>query len=155
MRNKFTLLLATVLLCAVALTSCRYANDASDTLYKETKASTLLDKYEKFKNMAAALDSKLASIEVLEKSFSQMEKSYEGQPRSKWAREDREQDNLNQSALAGAKISYNNLAAEYNSAMSKMNYAFCNVGQMPKGLEVGHNVVVGIMDDLGEIINKL
>ena len=24
-----------------------------------------------------------------------------------------------------------------------------------KGLEVGHNVVVGIMDDLGDIINKL
>lgn len=133
MRNKFTLLLATVLLCAVALTSCRYANDASDTLYKETKASTLLKKYEYFKDVAAALDAKVASIQILEGKVNQMKKDYDGQPRSKWAREDREQNNLNQEELAGLKMSYNSLAGEYNSAMSKLNYAFCNVGDLPQG----------------------
>jgi hypothetical protein len=135
MRNKFTLLLATVLLCAVALTSCRYANDASDTLYNETKASTLLKKYEYFKNVAAALDAKVASIQLLEGKVNQMKKDYDGQPRSKWAREDREQNNLNQEELAGLKMSYNTLCADYNAQMAKLNWAFCNVGSLPKGAE--------------------
>jgi two-component SAPR family response regulator len=133
MRNKFTLLLATILLCAVALTSCRYANDASDTLYKETKASTLLNKYEYFKDVAAALDAKVASIDLLEGKVNQMKKDYEGQPRSKWAREDREQNNLNQGELVGLKLSYNTLCAEYNAQMAKLNWAFCNVGTLPEG----------------------
>lgn len=135
MQNKFTLLLATVLLCAVALTSCRYANDASDTLYKETKASTLLKKYEYFKDVAAALDAKVASIQILEGKVNQMKKDYDGQPRSKWAREDREQNNLNQEELAGLKMSYNTLAADYNAQMAKLNWAFCNVGTLPEGAE--------------------
>jgi hypothetical protein len=38
-----------------------------------------------------------------------------------------------QSEVAGVKASYNLLAADYNSAMSKFNYAFCNVGKLPQG----------------------
>jgi hypothetical protein len=62
-----------------------------------------------------------------------MKKDYDGKPRSEWAREDREQNNLNQEELAGLKMSYNTLAGEYNSAMSKLNWSFCNVGELPAG----------------------
>lgn len=133
MRTKFLLLLAIVMLCSVALTSCRYATDASDTLYKETKVSTLLKKYEYFKDVAAALDAKIASIGILEGKVAQMKKDYAGKPRSEWAREDREQNNLNQEELAGLKMSYNTLCGDYNAQMSKMNWAFCNVGTLPEG----------------------
>lgn len=135
MKANKALLLATVLLCAVALiaTSCRYANDASDTLYEETKASTLLKKYEYFKDVAAALDAKIASITVLENGIKSFKDEYEGQPRSKWAREDREEYNLKSEELAGLKLSFNTLAADYNAQMAKINWAFCNVGTLPKG----------------------
>jgi hypothetical protein len=35
--------------------------------------------------------------------------------------------------LDGVKASYNDLAADYNSAMSKANVNFTNVGDLPKG----------------------
>lgn len=115
------------------MTSCRYANDASDTLYKETKASTLLKKYEYFKDVAAALDARQASIVILEGGLKSLVNSYEGEPRSKWAREDREDYNLKTQEIAGLKMSYNTLASEYNAAMAKANWAFCNVGDLPEG----------------------
>jgi hypothetical protein len=31
------------------------------------------------------------------------------------------------------KYSFNQLAADYNAQMAKINYAFCNVGQLPQG----------------------
>lgn len=33
----------------------------------------------------------------------------------------------------GLKASYNELASQYNAAMVKFNYAFCNAGDMPDG----------------------
>ncbi len=58
---------------------------------------------------------------------------YAGKARSEWSREDREQYNIWISEVSGIQASYNSLAAEYNGAMAKINYAFCNVGQLPKG----------------------
>ncbi len=64
-----------------------------------------------------------------------MSEGYVELPRNKWPREDREQYNLWQSEVAGIKASYNTLAAEYNAQMSKMNWRFTNVGELPKGAE--------------------
>lgn len=113
--------------------SCHYTTDAQDTVFKEFKVSTLLKKYEYFKDVSAQLDKKVSDIGVYEVRLKSIETSYGEVKRSEWAREDREQYNLSYSELAGVKSSYNSLAAEYNAAMSKFNYSFCNVGSLPQG----------------------
>jgi hypothetical protein len=132
--NKILLLF--LITVAATLFSCRYTNDASDTAFKEFKPSALLKKYSDFKDMAAALDAKLASLKVYEGRFNDLKEQYAGIPRKQWAREDREQYNLWQAEQAGISASYNELASRYNSAMSKFNYRFCNVGGLPEGATV-------------------
>lgn len=134
MKSKQIFIAATmILVVAIILASCRYVDDASDTLYKEAKASTLLKKYEYFKNVAAALDAKQASLKVYEGRFQDLKDQYKGLKRKDWSRDDREQYNTWQNEQAGIKASYNNLAADYNAQMAKFNWAFCNVGTLPKG----------------------
>lgn len=92
-----------------------------------------LAKYEEFKNISAHLDKKAADIKILEGRMTAMDATYKDVQRIKWPREDREQYNLWSSEVAGVKASYNQLAAEYNANMAKFNYAFANVGELPKG----------------------
>jgi two-component SAPR family response regulator len=113
--------------------SCRYVNDASNTAFKEFKPSELLKKYEYYKDASAALDKKIADIQVYSVRVKTMEDAYKGVKRSEWAKDDREQLSIWMSEVAGIKASYNTLAAEYNSAMSKFNWAFCNTGTLPQG----------------------
>lgn len=109
------------------------ANNAVGVARKEFYPDALLKKYEWFKDAAASLDQKRASIAVYEKRFAALNEQYKGLPRREWARDDREQSSLWQSEVAGIKASYNELAAEYNAQMSKFNYRFTNVGDMPPG----------------------
>jgi len=135
MRSKI-ILFVILLFSVIALSVCRYAHDASDTAFKEFKPSELLKKYEYYKNASAALDAKIADIGVYDVKVNTMSESYKGVKRQDWARDDREQLSTWQSEVAGIKASYNQLASDYNSAMSKFNYAFCNVGKLPQGAEV-------------------
>jgi len=124
-----------ILLISIAFifTNCRYGNNAADTLYNQTKASALLKKYEWFKDASAQLDKKIADIAVYEEKNKSLMESYAGLKRSEWARDDREQLSIWMAELAGVKSSYNGLAAEYNSQMSKINWSFCNIGTLPSG----------------------
>lgn len=110
------------------IAGCSYTNDARNTMFQETKASTLLRKYEWFKNAAAQLQAHDASIKVQQKRVDWLEAD-----KANWTRDDRQNWNQASVELAGIKAAYNNLAAEYNSAMSKINYSFCNVGDLPAG----------------------
>ncbi len=113
--------------------SLKWCTNAADTVYKETSPDALLKKYEWFKNASAEADKKLADIEVYKSRQKSMEESYTGVPRKDWSTVDKEQYNLWQQEVAGVIASYNSLAAEYNSQMSKINWAFTNVGDLPKG----------------------
>lgn len=109
-------------------------NNAQQTMATEFSPSALLKKYEWFKDASAVLDKKLADIQVYETRFESIKESYgENIPRSQWSREDKETYNLWLSEVAGIKASYNQLAAEYNSAMSKFNWKFTNIGDLPAG----------------------
>jgi hypothetical protein len=108
---------------------------AMDVAIDEVGPKALLKKYQWFKDASAQLDKKTADIKVYESRFKSMEDGYKGTPRVQWPRDDREQYNLWQSEVAGIKASYNGLAAEYNSNMSKINWAFCNKGELPKGAD--------------------
>ena len=109
--------------------------DAVNTAYNELKPSTLLKKYEWFKDTSAQLDKKVADIKVYEQRMKAVKESYGTEPRSKWDRTDKEQFNQWVTELAGVKASYNGLAAEYNSQMAKVNWRFCNAGTVPDGGE--------------------
>lgn len=136
--KDFFAVVGCLLLFAIALVAIlpmRLCNEAVDVAVDEAGPRALLKKYQWFKDASAQLDKKTADVKVYEARFKSMEEGYKGQRRSEWAREDREQFNLWTSEVAGIKASYNGLAAEYNSAMSKINWAFCNQGDLPKGAE--------------------
>lgn len=118
--------------CAVGLFSGA-ASSAATVVQKEFYPDALLRKYEWFKDAAAALDKKTADIGVYDTRLNDLKASYEGVSRQKWPRDDREQFSIWSSEAAGIRASYNQLAAEYNAEMSKFNWRFTNVGDVPQG----------------------
>lgn len=100
---------------------------------EELSPYVLLKKYSSFKDMYAVLSKKQSDIGIYEQRITSMTESYEGIHRHKWDRTDKEQFNQWQSELVGIKASFNNLAAQYNAQMAKMNYRFTNVGMLPEG----------------------
>jgi len=125
-----TIVLGGVIAGGYALSTC---NEAATVAQQEFGPSAALKKYDWLKEAHAQLDKKRADIQVYEARNKAMIDSYNGAPRNKWSREDREQYNVWQSELAGIKASYNDLAATYNAKMAEVNWAFANVGQLPQG----------------------
>jgi hypothetical protein len=107
--------------------------EAAQVTQEQFGPRALLEKYEWFKNAAAELDAKSANIDAMQARVTSMDKTYEGVARKDWPRSDREQYNQWENEVAGLKANYNDLAAKYNAAMSKFNYRFTNVGDLPKG----------------------
>jgi hypothetical protein len=107
--------------------------EAAKVTQEQFGPQALLQKYEWFKDASAQLDAKVANIQAMEQRQADLTAQYQGQPRNKWLRSDAEQYNQTAAEIAGLKANYNDLAAEYNSAMSKFNYRFTNVGDLPQG----------------------
>lgn len=107
--------------------------DTLTTAQQQFAPSALLKKYEWFKDAAAQCDQKLATLKTYESRFQSLTDSYAGVERRAWDRADKEQWNIWQSEYLGLKASYNDLASQYNSQMSKFNYRFTNVGDLPAG----------------------
>ena len=104
---------------SLAMIQCK---DAKETAYNEFKVSALLKKYEYFKDLSAAIDKKRADIEVYQTEISSYNKD-----------DDKFYIEQRKSELLGIIAIHNQLCAEYNSAMSKFNYRFTNVGDLPEG----------------------
>jgi hypothetical protein len=121
----------------VGLGACAYVfgwfAEGARVVQEQFGATASLKKYEAFKDWSAQLDAKAATLKSYQNRLKELEKSYDGRRRSEWTREDREQYNLWQQYIEGVRGSYNVLAAEYNAAMAKSNYAYANVGQLPQG----------------------
>ena len=118
-------LLILVLVSAIALgfTGC---GDAVRTVAKEYRLSSTLVKYEWFKDASQALQAKEQTIKIYEARQAALESQYKDVARKDWARSDAEQSNVWSQELAGLKGSYNLLAAEYNSNMSKVNWRYAS-----------------------------
>ncbi|MBI5172749.1 MAG: hypothetical protein HY986_07660 [Candidatus Melainabacteria bacterium] len=114
-----------------------YVNDGAQVVREETSPRALLKKYEWFKDASAQLDAKKANIVAQELRLKALTDAYivdgKPQPRSQWARTDLESFNQITAEVAGMKASFNDLAAQYNAQMVKINFAFTNVGQLPQG----------------------
>ena len=115
---------------------CQMADEAADVAQKELGAKALLKKYEWFKDAAAQLDAKRANLKAAEARMASLKAEYGHEPRTRWAREDREQYNLWETEVNGLVANYNSLAADYNAAMAKINWRFCNAGTLPAGADV-------------------
>lgn len=120
----------------ILMASCGAVNFTSwfvgrsvDVIKQQIDPAELLRKYELFKDESAQLDAKLASIHSKQRQV----KSIAG---LQMDRTNREQIMIWREELEGMKYSYNSLAADYNSQMAKINYAFCNVGELPRGATV-------------------
>lgn len=110
-----------------------FFQEGAQVAREEFGPRALLKKYEWFKDAAAECDKKRADVKVFEVNLVVMKEDYEGTKRRDWDRTDKEQFNQWRMEIAGVKASYNSLAAEYNSAMSKFNWRFCNKGTLPQG----------------------
>lgn len=93
----------------------------------------LLRKYMYFKDLATSLDQQRANIDTYTTNITDITTAYKETPRQNWPRDERERLDITKKELSGLKMNYNRLAAEYNAAMSKINWRFCNVGDLPKG----------------------
>jgi hypothetical protein len=128
-----------LLILCLLLSGCgmaaREIGDAKEVAHEELGVRASLDKYEWFKDAAATIDKKQADIIIYESRIIQMEEMYADTHRKDWPREDREQYNLWSTEVTGVRASYNSLAAEYNANMSKANWAYAEVGQLPEGAE--------------------
>lgn len=118
--------------CAIGLVGGATTN-AAKVVRQEFYPDAILRKYEWFKDASAALDKKAADIGVYDKRLKELDAAYEGVPRGKWPRDDREQRAIWSSEAAGVRASYNQLASEYNAEMVKFNWRFTNVGDVPQG----------------------
>lgn len=119
---------------AIVLNTC---TSTVKVVKQEFSPEALLKKYEWFKDASAQLDAKLANLKDYKQRYANIKQSYgaDSSIRAKWSRDDREQWNTWQSEESGVKASYNDLAAQYNAAMAKFNYRFCNKGTLPQGAE--------------------
>jgi len=133
-------LLATIIPAVVVLSIVGYGlgwfGEAQTVAREEFGPRAMLQKYEWFKDASAALDKKLADIQVYETRVAAINDGYAGASRSTWTREDREQINIWLSEVAGVKASYNTLASEYNAQMAKFNWRFANAGELPAGADM-------------------
>lgn len=119
-----------IIVIPVLFSGGRMVKDGVKTAEKIYTPSEMLKKYEYYKNVSATLDRRVADISVYDSELKRIDKKYEGKEMPKWQQE---YYNTKNSERLGLINSYNQLASEYNSAMSKFNYAFCNVGELPQG----------------------
>lgn len=110
-------------LLAITTFTCNMCRDTRKTIENQFKPSTLLKKYEEFKNISAAIDAKRADIEVYKSDL----KAYK-EPISK---EERFYYEQKKSEMTGLIMIHNKLCENYNARMAKFNYRFTNAGDLP------------------------
>ena len=124
---------ATLVAITISVSGCGWLIEAEQVARNEVEPRALLKKYEWFKDASAQLDKKAVDIRLYKLKIANLKESYNDVPRINWDSLDKEQYNLYQQELLGVTSSYNDLAAEYNAQMAKVNWRFTNVGQLPAG----------------------
>jgi hypothetical protein len=114
----------------LGLTSCSLVGswfaESDKVAQEEFGPRATLKKYEWFKDAYHHLQGKKGDIALYEATIAEYERVRLEEP-SKWNKANQEDYNQLKAELRGVKASYNDLAAEYNSHMSKFNHQFANV----------------------------
>ena len=104
--------------------------EAATVAKQEFGPKAALKKYEWFKDASAALDQKQANITVYAARLS----TFDGMTRKEMDRIDKQQQAQWIAELSGVKASYNGLAANWNSQISKFHWSPF-LGDLPPGAE--------------------
>lgn len=115
---------------AVIGSALGWFREVATVVKEEVGPKALLIKYEWFKDAAAQLDRKQSDIAMFEARVKSLEET-----KDLWTRHDKALYSQWTSELLGVRSSYNDLAAQYNAAMAKINWAFANVGDLPEGVD--------------------
>lgn len=118
----FFSLLGISIVAIVFFSMLRYCGNAADTVHKEFSPSALLKKYEYFKDLSAAIDSKRADLNAYKTNLQDYKIT---------DKDSRFYYEQSKAEAMGILMMHNQLVADYNAGMSKFNYAFCNVGTLP------------------------
>jgi hypothetical protein len=121
-----TIILFIIIFSGISLFS-GMCSSGTKVVQKEFSPEALLSKYEYFKNISAAIDKKRADINMYQEEISTM---------SVEDKDDKFYLQQRKSELLGIISIHNELCAEYNAQMSKFNYRFTNVGDLPQGATV-------------------
>lgn len=117
------------LVIALLVGSCaRITGEAGDVLMEESGPRAMLRKYEWFKDASARLEEKRADLVLYDARIQSLRIP-------DMDRHDKAALRQAISERLGVAASYNSLAAEYNANMAKVNFRFCNVGDVPAGSE--------------------
>ena len=103
---------------------------AATVAKQEFSPKAMLTKYEWFKDASASLDKKKADILIYQSNLA----LFEGMNRKDMDRTDKQQQAQWTSEVAGVRASYNSLAADWNSQMSKFHWSPF-LGDLPLGAE--------------------
>lgn len=95
------------------------------------EAGAQFERYQKFKDLAAALDAQRADIDIYNGRLARLKEI----PREERFREERQEIAQVSAELTGVRGKYNSMAAEYNAAMAKINFRYANIGNMPAGAD--------------------
>lgn len=126
------LLLVGLFMLKIICFPVQYASKVAQVVVEEIDPRVLLQKYMWFKDARAALDAKIATINVYSLRETNLKKLY-GNNAINWPRDVRTEWALQASEVAGVIASYNLLAADYNAQMAKINWRFTNRGMLPQG----------------------
>lgn len=118
----FAWLIGISILTIVFVSIVRSCGNTADTIHKEFSTSALLNKYEYFKDLSAAIDKKRADLNAYKANLQDYKIT---------DKDSRFYYEQSKAEAMGILMMYNQLVSEYNSGMSKFNYAFCNVGTLP------------------------
>jgi hypothetical protein len=120
--KTFGLILAAAIVAIIFVSIIRSCGDTANVVHKEFSTSALLKKYEYFKELSAAIDKKRADLNAYKINLQEYKIT---------DKESRFYYEQSKAEAMGILMMYNQLVSEYNSGMSKFNYAFCNVGTLP------------------------
>jgi hypothetical protein len=118
----FLQIVAFAIVIIITISIVRSCADTANVVHNEFGTSALLKKYEYFKNLSAAIDSKRADLAAYKSSL----QDYKTKDK-----DDKFYYEQSKAEAMGILMIYNQLVSEYNAGMSKFNYSFCNVGTLP------------------------
>lgn len=114
------------ILTSIGIMTCNIIGNGSKTVQEQIAPSVLLKKYEYFKDLSGAIDKKDADIQMYQAEIASMSADDKDDKDDKFYLQQRK------SELLGIISIRNQMCAEYNIAMSKFNYRFCNQGDLPQ-----------------------
>lgn len=117
LKGSLALILLGVILSGVGMVT-GWFGEAATVARQEFGPKAMLTKYEWFKDASAALDKKQANITVYSSRLS----TFNGMSRKDMDRTDKTQQAQWLAEVAGVKASYNSLAADWNSQISKFHW---------------------------------